>query len=84
MDAIFLFAQLARWSTIYSLLEKDHHVPNGRAEFLCFGFGFDFLDVSQRKSDAPAKVVCLDFSRTPPPSESHWGELPALSELRWC
>ena len=27
MDAIFLFAQLARWSTFYGLLEKDPRVP---------------------------------------------------------
>lgn len=78
MGAIVLVAPLPVCDRLTLSRRKDPHVRNRRAAFLCFGFGFDFLDVSQGEPDTPAKVVSLEFSRSSPSSESHRCEFPAL------
>ena len=53
----------------------------GREAFLCFGFGFDFLDVSQGEPDAAAKVVGFEFPGSPPSTKCHRSDLPSQGQI---
>ena len=63
------------------LLRKDPRILHRCAAFLYLRFGFDFLNVSQGKPDAPAQMVRGELTCLPPATNRDGRDLPARGEF---